>query len=293
MRIEVDDEGPGLPAPVGDLTRRPRAGRGRRGRGLAIAADIADRHGGRLVAAPPRAARASPSSSRRGATGPRPMTRRRRAAALLGLALLLGVLAASDVAGREAALRRQLGPTVPVVVVRAPLRAGERIARAALAVREVPERYAPAGRAARSGTPRSDSAPRWRSRERTDLAASLLAVAGADARAARTRAAPRGAGARSRRRRRRRTRSSPGARVDVARDLRRARRRARPHAGWRWPTSRCSPPARRRAADAADVGRRAAAPAGHAAGDRAPGGGPHGRRRRRPGRCACCLVRGR
>src|SRR6478752_5619625 len=54
------------------------------------------------------------------------MTRRRRAAALLGLALLLGVLAASDVAGREAALRRRLGPTVRVVVVRAPLRPGER-----------------------------------------------------------------------------------------------------------------------------------------------------------------------
>jgi signal transduction histidine kinase len=49
VRIEVADEGPGLPAPVRDLTRRPR---GRRGRGLAIAADIADRHGGRLVAAP-------------------------------------------------------------------------------------------------------------------------------------------------------------------------------------------------------------------------------------------------
>jgi pilus assembly protein CpaB len=73
------------------------------------------------------------------------MTRRRRAAALLGLALLLGALAASDVAGREAALRRQLGPTVPVVVVRMPVAAGQRIARDALALRRVPARYAPAG----------------------------------------------------------------------------------------------------------------------------------------------------
>jgi pilus assembly protein CpaB len=72
------------------------------------------------------------------------MTRRRRAAALLGLALLLGVMAASDVAGREAALRRQLAPAVRVVVVRSPLRAGERIARGKLALRLVPERYAPA-----------------------------------------------------------------------------------------------------------------------------------------------------
>ncbi|MEA2129237.1 MAG: two-component system, OmpR family, sensor kinase [Solirubrobacteraceae bacterium] len=50
VRIEVIDEGPGLPLPVGALTRRARAGRGRRGRGLAIAVEIADRHGGRIVA---------------------------------------------------------------------------------------------------------------------------------------------------------------------------------------------------------------------------------------------------
>ena len=52
------------------------------------------------------------------------MTRRRRAALLLGLALLLGGLAASDVAGREAALRRAVGPTVPVVVARTAIAAG-------------------------------------------------------------------------------------------------------------------------------------------------------------------------
>jgi signal transduction histidine kinase len=58
VRIEVIDEGPGLPASVAELTRRARGGRGRRGRGLAIAAEIAERHGGRLVAAPaPRGAR--------------------------------------------------------------------------------------------------------------------------------------------------------------------------------------------------------------------------------------------
>jgi signal transduction histidine kinase len=52
VRIEVSDEGAGLPAPIAELARRPRAGRGRRGRGLAIAADIVARHGGRLVSAP-------------------------------------------------------------------------------------------------------------------------------------------------------------------------------------------------------------------------------------------------
>jgi signal transduction histidine kinase len=52
VRIEVIDGGPGLPAPVAELVRRPRAGRGARGRGLAIASAIAAEHGGRLAAAP-------------------------------------------------------------------------------------------------------------------------------------------------------------------------------------------------------------------------------------------------
>jgi pilus assembly protein CpaB len=73
------------------------------------------------------------------------MTRRRRAAALLGLALLLGVLAASDVAGRERALRDQLGPAVRVLVARSALSPGQRITAGALGQREVPERYAPRG----------------------------------------------------------------------------------------------------------------------------------------------------
>ena len=52
VRIEVVDEGGGLPAGLHELTRRARGGRGRRGRGLAIAAQIAERHRGRLVATP-------------------------------------------------------------------------------------------------------------------------------------------------------------------------------------------------------------------------------------------------
>ncbi|HYV14694.1 MAG TPA: HAMP domain-containing sensor histidine kinase [Conexibacter sp.] len=58
VRIEVLDDGPGLPAPVAVLARRPRGGRGDHGRGLAIVAETAARFGGRLAAAPtPRGAR--------------------------------------------------------------------------------------------------------------------------------------------------------------------------------------------------------------------------------------------
>jgi pilus assembly protein CpaB len=72
------------------------------------------------------------------------VSRRRRAFALAGLALVLGALAASDVAGREAALERRLGPPVPVVVARADLPAGRIVRASDLAVRHVPARYAPA-----------------------------------------------------------------------------------------------------------------------------------------------------
>ncbi len=75
------------------------------------------------------------------------MSRRRRAAVLLGLALVLGGLAASDVARRESAVRAQLGPAVDVVVARADLAAGRPVAARDLAVRRVPSRYAPAGAA--------------------------------------------------------------------------------------------------------------------------------------------------
>jgi pilus assembly protein CpaB len=71
------------------------------------------------------------------------MSRRRRAALLLGLALVLGGLAASDMSRREAALRDQLSPVVDVLVARRPLEPGHRVRNGDLAVRAVPARFAP------------------------------------------------------------------------------------------------------------------------------------------------------
>ena len=73
------------------------------------------------------------------------MSRRRRAALLLGLALVLGGLAASDVARREAVVRDQLAPLTDVLVARAPLDAGHRLSAADLGMRRVPARFAPPG----------------------------------------------------------------------------------------------------------------------------------------------------
>jgi pilus assembly protein CpaB len=70
---------------------------------------------------------------------------RRRALVLAGLALTLGGLAASDVASREAALERRIGPPVSIVVARRDLPAGKGIAPSALVTRAVPARFAPQG----------------------------------------------------------------------------------------------------------------------------------------------------
>jgi signal transduction histidine kinase len=81
-RIEVSDEGPGLPAPVTELARRAHRGRGARGRGLAITAGVAKAHGGRLLAASGETGATLvlelPASPRRVAEAREPTGRRRR-----------------------------------------------------------------------------------------------------------------------------------------------------------------------------------------------------------------------
>lgn len=101
------------------------------------------------------------------------MSRRRRALVLGGLALVLGGLAAFDVAGREAALERRVGEPLDVVVAGRSIRAGQRVQAGALAIRRVPARFAP--RAA-SGDPRQFIGQRARLpiAAGTDLAAEMV-----------------------------------------------------------------------------------------------------------------------
>jgi pilus assembly protein CpaB len=73
--------------------------------------------------------------------------RSRRGAALLALAVAAGGLASSRVERRERGIEARVGAPVPVVVAAADLHQGQRIGRReaarALAVREVPARFAP------------------------------------------------------------------------------------------------------------------------------------------------------
>jgi signal transduction histidine kinase len=52
LRVEVTDDGPGLPAPVAELVRGARRRRGGRGRGLAIAARALEGQGTSLLTLP-------------------------------------------------------------------------------------------------------------------------------------------------------------------------------------------------------------------------------------------------
>jgi pilus assembly protein CpaB len=70
-------------------------------------------------------------------------TRRRRGLLLLSVALASGGLAASEVHDRERAIAERVGEPVRVLVAARNIRAGARIRRDALALREVPARYLP------------------------------------------------------------------------------------------------------------------------------------------------------
>jgi pilus assembly protein CpaB len=72
-----------------------------------------------------------------------PARRRRRAAVLLSLALACGGLAASRVQTRQSEVEAAVGPLVPVLVTRAEVPPGTRLRAGQLAMRQVPERFAP------------------------------------------------------------------------------------------------------------------------------------------------------
>jgi Flp pilus assembly protein CpaB len=70
-------------------------------------------------------------------------TRRRRGVLALSVALASGGLAASEVHDRERTVAEQVGEPVGVLVAARDIRAGARIRREALALREVPTRFVP------------------------------------------------------------------------------------------------------------------------------------------------------
>jgi pilus assembly protein CpaB len=72
-----------------------------------------------------------------------PRSRRRRAVLLLSLALACGGLAASRVSSAENRVAQQVGPLVPAVVARGGIDAGTRVTAQMLAIRSVPQRFAP------------------------------------------------------------------------------------------------------------------------------------------------------
>lgn len=69
--------------------------------------------------------------------------RRRRAAILISLALACGGLAASRVQTRASEVESQVGALRPVLITRADVAPGARLRAAQLAIRQVPERFAP------------------------------------------------------------------------------------------------------------------------------------------------------
>jgi len=79
------------------------------------------------------------------------VSRRRRGLLLVGLALVLGSLAAADVSRREAALDRRLAPLVPVLVARTDLAPGRPVRAQDVEPRSVPLRWAPVGAAGSAG----------------------------------------------------------------------------------------------------------------------------------------------